>query len=67
MYCKDCKWFVAETREEYSMCENYDKFSQGGDPEEDGLAFEYDESGNFLVGRLFGCVHFEKNKYPIDR
>lgn len=35
------------------------KFIEGGEPDDDGLAYSYDESGAFWTGPNFGCVNHE--------
>lgn len=53
--CKNCKW-----RDEKEYCTN-NKLREwdGNEEEEDELVYSFNEGGGFLVGKNFGCVHWE--------
>ena len=59
-YCKDCKW-----RDASGTCTNDDKlheedYDHMGKDTKDHLVYSYYEGGWFLVGELFGCIHWQK-------
>ena len=65
-HCKDCGWL--KQNDCYKgrgnaigdcTCEkigDYGEFECGID----GIQYEYNEGGNFVVGPEFGCVHFKE-------
>lgn len=52
--CKTCKW-----REDGSCQHDKIREFDGTEELDDELIYAYDESGYFMVGPEFGCVHHE--------
>lgn len=55
MFCKDCIYRIREycTNEKIQEDTGYDELI-------DQLIYDYSEGGRFMVGPLFGCVHFKQ-------
>ena len=70
MECKNCKYFSLEG--DFSGTCNNDNFKKGYDYSFEKIEFnkaepnqvivEFDEGWGFIVGKNFGCIHFEEEE-----
>lgn len=63
--CGTCKW-----KNQRGCCTNNAKIHEHDydkrDSVDDHMTYEYHESGSFLVGDNFGCVHWEEKESPVN-